>query len=126
MDAQDTFQDALVVGNFTMQVVQNLSVVRFGAIVFTLVVLFAQASSAGARTAEDYNSKLGSGINLGNALEAPKEGDWGVVLKAEYFPLIKSAGFKHVRVPVSWSTHAAKEAPYTIDPAFFERVDWVI
>ncbi len=28
---------------------------------------------------------FGRGVNLGNALEAPKEGDWGVVLKEEYF-----------------------------------------
>ena len=26
------------------------------------------------------NKKLGRGINLGNALEAPKEGEWGVTL----------------------------------------------
>src|SRR5262245_33275220 len=29
--------------------------------------------------------KLGRGINIGNALEAPKEGEWGVLLTAEYF-----------------------------------------
>ncbi|MFO0964439.1 MAG: glycoside hydrolase family 5 protein [Gemmataceae bacterium] len=69
---------------------------------------------------------LGRGINLGNALEAPKEGDWGVRLKAEYFTAIKKAGFATVRLPVRWSAHAAKEAPYTIDGKFAERVDWAI
>jgi len=71
-------------------------------------------------------AKLGRGINLGNALEAPKEGEWGVQLKAEYFPAIKKAGFATVRLPVRWSAHAQKEAPYTIDAKFAERVDWAV
>jgi endoglucanase len=72
------------------------------------------------------NRKLGRGINLGNALEAPKEGEWGVTLKAEYFRAIKDAGFDSVRLPVKWSAHAQNEAPYTIDAKFAERVDWAI
>lgn len=66
------------------------------------------------------------GVNLGNALEAPKEGDWGVTLTAQHFALIRSAGFDSVRIPVRWSAHADEKPPYRIDPAFFERVDWVI
>lgn len=72
------------------------------------------------------NKKFGRGINLGNALEAPKEGEWGVTLKAHYFKAIKDAGFDSVRLPVRWSAHAKADAPYTIDPTFFERVDWAI
>lgn len=30
--------------------------------------------------AAEINEKLGRGINLGNALEAPAIGDWGIVL----------------------------------------------
>jgi endoglucanase len=70
--------------------------------------------------------KLGRGINMGNALEAPKEGEWGVTLKAEYFKAIKDAGFDSVRIPIRWSAHAKAEAPYTIDPKSFERIDWVL
>ncbi len=69
---------------------------------------------------------FGRGVNLGNALEAPREGEWGVVLKEEYFDLIRDAGFDSVRIPVRWSAHARKESPYAIDPTFFERVDWAI
>ena len=69
---------------------------------------------------------LGRGINIGNALEAPNEGDWGVTLQADYFTLIKQAGFQTVRIPIKWSGHAAEAAPYTIDPAFFQRIDWVV
>lgn len=72
------------------------------------------------------NRRIGRGVNLGNALEAPKEGAWGVTLQAEYFRLIKEQGFQSVRVPVRWSAHADDKPPYTIDAQFFERVDWVI
>lgn len=72
------------------------------------------------------NARLGRGINLGNALDAPKEGEWGVTLRPEYFRLIKAAGFDSVRLPVRWSAHAGSEPPYTIDPEFAERVDWAI
>lgn len=74
----------------------------------------------------EQNKHLGRGINLGNALEAPKEGEWGVTLKEEYFKIIKEAGFNCVRIPCCWSAHALNEKPYTIDPNFFNRVDWAI
>ncbi|WP_199613650.1 glycoside hydrolase family 5 protein [Paenibacillus alkalitolerans] len=70
--------------------------------------------------------KLGKGINLGNALEAPVEGQWGVTLQESYFKIIKEGGFDTVRVPIKWSSHAATEPPYTIEEAFAERIDWVI
>src|SRR5262249_9194288 len=54
------------------------------------------------------------------------EGDWGVTLEADYFLKIKDAGFQSVRIPIRWSTHAGKEAPYEIDAAFFKRIDWAI
>jgi endoglucanase len=76
--------------------------------------------------AQTANRKLGRGINLGNALEAPSEGEWGVRLKAEYFKAIKDAGFDTVRLPVRWSAHAGAAAPYTIDAKFAARVDWAI
>ncbi|HVX12817.1 MAG TPA: glycoside hydrolase family 5 protein [Pirellulales bacterium] len=69
---------------------------------------------------------FGRGMNLGNALEAPREGEWEVTLKEGYFERIKSAGFDTVRIPVRWSAHAGHDAPYTIEPAFFARVDWAI
>ncbi len=72
------------------------------------------------------NKALGRGMNLGNALEAPKEGDWGLKLEAGYFKIIKDAGFQTVRVPVKWSVHAAKDAPYIVDDDFFKRIDWVL
>lgn len=70
--------------------------------------------------------RLGRGVNLGNALEAPTEGEWGMVLEKEFFVLIAEAGFDTIRVPIRWSAHAMPEPPYTIDETFFQRVDWVV
>jgi endoglucanase len=85
------------------------------------------ASSAdGTSDAFPYNRMLGRGVNLGNALEAPREGAWGLTLKDSYFSEIKRAGFQSVRIPIRWSAHAEAAAPYRIDEEFFERIDWVV
>jgi endoglucanase len=72
------------------------------------------------------NRLLGRGLNLGNALEAPQEGAWGLTLEADHFRQIKQAGFDSVRIPIRWSAHAPAESPYTLDPTFCKRVDWAI
>jgi endoglucanase len=93
------------------------------------VALFAAASVSAFAQIDDafhYNRLLGRGINLGNALEGPHEGAWGVTLKADYFRLIKKAGFNSVRIPIRWSAHANTDFPYEIESSFFHRVDWAI
>jgi endoglucanase len=72
------------------------------------------------------NERLGRGVNFGNALEAPSEGDWGIVLQALHFERAVEAGFRTIRLPVRWSTHTDPNPPYTIDESFFDRVDWAI
>ena len=76
--------------------------------------------------AQEINTQIGRGINLGNALEAPNEGDWGVVLQPGYFTTIAKAGFNSVRIPIRWSAHAQTNDGYTIDRTFFSRVDWAV
>lgn len=85
----------------------------------------AQAQGA-SRSAAEVNKLLGRGINLGNALEAPSEGAWGITLEESYFAEIAKAGFQSVRIPVKWSAHSLSREPFTIDPKFLARVDWVI
>ena len=64
------------------------------------------------------------GINLGNYLEAPAE--WGVTVSAAEFAVIRTEGFDHVRVPTGWHQHAGPGPDFTIAPAFFARVDFVV
>jgi endoglucanase len=72
------------------------------------------------------NERLARTVNLANALEAPNEGDWGLVLQEEYFQLVEDAGFTAVRIPIRWNAHAGTSAPYTISPEFFDRIDWAV
>jgi len=74
----------------------------------------------------DLKLEMRRGINIGNALEAPNEGDWGVHIKDEYFQIIRKAGFDTVRIPIRWSNHAWDNPPYKIEDDFFRRVDWVV
>ncbi|MBO3839826.1 MAG: glycoside hydrolase family 5 protein [Thermoproteota archaeon] len=70
--------------------------------------------------------RMRRGINIGNALEAPQEGAWGVYIEDEYFRIIKEAGFDTVRIPIRWSVHAESYPPYRIYEDFFQRVDHVV
>jgi endoglucanase len=72
------------------------------------------------------NRLLGRGVNFGNTLEAPREGEWGLTLEADYFKQIREAGFNSVRIPIRWSAHAGAKPPYTIHSTFYKRVDWAI
>jgi endoglucanase len=86
----------------------------------------AAASSAGADFKVAPVLGLKRCVNLGNGLDAPSEGEWGVVLEENHFKVAKAAGFDHIRLPVRFSAHAASKPPYTIDESFFQRVDWAI
>lgn len=103
---------------------------RFVASVVAALVLL-QLLAAGAAQAHvgsepPRTDPFGRGINFGNALEAPREGEWGLTLVEPYVAEIAEAGFRTVRLPVKWSAHADEAAPYTIDPAFLARVDEVV
>lgn len=101
--------------------------------------------------AEEIAKKLGAGVNLGNNLDAfndtsgymegkrglQLETGWGAgkITKA-YIDAIKTAGFRTVRIPVSYVNHVKTETDasgnkkYTIDPDWLARVkevtDWAL
>lgn len=66
---------------------------------------------------------LQRGINLGNALEAPSPGAWGVSVQPHYFSAMRQAGFDTLRLPVRFSAHAADQPPYALDEDFMQQVD---
>jgi len=84
-----------------------------------------QVPSIGTHTRQAF-ATLGAGVNLGNMLDAPHEGDWGSRVQDEYPAVIREAGFGHVRLPVRWSAHAGRDASAQIDPVFMARVDDVV
>ena len=71
-------------------------------------------------------SPIGKCVNMGNALEAPNEGDWGYRIRQRDFETIRQAGFDTVRIPIKWTAHASDLPPYQIDPALLSRVDEVV
>jgi hypothetical protein len=78
---------------------------------------------------KDAISQMTKGINLGNTLEPPYEGDWGNPTTQEYmFDMYEKEGFDCIRIPVRWDKHMATTTPYKINETWFKRVaqilDW--
>ena len=80
------------------------------------------------RTAQEVFPDLGMGINIGNTFDAPDgEGTWNKNLLQEYyFDDIKAAGFKTVRLPVTWYKHTGASSPYTINEVWMKRIEQVV
>jgi len=77
-----------------------------------------------------HDMKLG--WNLGNTLDAPDgETTWGNPMTTKaMIDQIRDAGFKTVRIPVTWYKHLGSAPDYTINAAWLDRVqqitDWVL
>ncbi|OFX61474.1 MAG: hypothetical protein A2066_00660 [Bacteroidetes bacterium GWB2_41_8] len=72
-------------------------------------------------------SKMKHGINLGNTLEPPFEGEWGNPPTQEYmFDMYKNEGFNFVRIPVRWDKHMSTASPFKIDQIWLNRVEQII
>ncbi len=66
------------------------------------------------------------GANLGNGLEVPPGQDWGAHYTPEDVKLIRAEGFDHVRIPAGWHHYTGAAPDFTIQPAFFVRVDELV
>ncbi|KAI0015470.1 putative cellulase [Xylariomycetidae sp. FL0641] len=80
-------------------------------------------------SASEYVSAINPGWNLGNSLDAtPDEGSWNnPPVKAETFADVKAAGFKSVRIPVTYGDHFTGSSPdWTIDADWLQRVSDVV
>ena len=76
--------------------------------------------------------KLGIGWNLGNHFDAYSNGvsyetAWGNPKATQFtFDRVKAAGFKTVRIPVTWLGHIGEAPDYKIDEAWLDRVAQVV
>jgi len=66
------------------------------------------------------------GVNLGNALEAPNEGDWGYRIELSHLDAIHGTGFDGIRLPVRFDAHAGSAPPYAISGSLWRRVDEIV
>jgi endoglucanase len=62
-------------------------------------------------------------MNMGGALEANYEGEWGYKVRRNDIKRLKRAGFDTIRLPARISAHTQWQAPYRIDPSFLARID---
>ena len=116
---------------FTITITQNL-----------LLILVAGFLSA-QQTPQQLVDKMGRGINLGNVLSAPVEGNWSGATTEQYFIDVAQAGFKNVRIPIdffgdrtSGSTSQYSEsantsftgtrADFTVSSTYLDRLEQVI
>ncbi|KAJ5768870.1 Immunoglobulin E-set, partial [Penicillium odoratum] len=80
-------------------------------------------------SASDFVASLHPGWNLGNTLDAtPDEGSWNnAPVVASTFEDVQAAGFKSVRLPVTYAYHFTGSSPdWTIDPDWLQRVSDVV
>ncbi|WP_326799376.1 glycoside hydrolase family 5 protein [Streptomyces sp. NBC_01808] len=95
------------------------------------------ASQASAGTAAQSDSSqivadMGAGWNLGNQLEAningfPSETAWGnPTVTQALIDKVQAAGFKTIRIPVSYLRNVGPGPGYTVDPSWLNRVQEVV
>ena len=85
-----------------------------------------QNSLADEITPHEAVATMAIGINLGNTLDAPSEGEWALAAQEYYVEAFRDAGFKHVRIPITWDNHIAASAPYEIEVEFLNRVEQIV
>ena len=66
-------------------------------------------------TSFEIVEEMGRGINLGNVLSAPTEGNWAFSVYEEYFDQVKDEGFGNVRVPVDFFGGSFLNTDYTVN-----------
>lgn len=96
-----------------------------------------QAAKKDTTSFEDLNQSqiveaMGPGWNLGNQLESvtdnvPEETNWGnPVITEKLIQSVKAAGFKSIRIPVSYFAKIDDDKDYTIDSKWLNRVQEVV
>lgn len=66
-------------------------------------------------------------LNIGNSLDAPKGQSWGLPMNADYFSIIRKAGFRCVRLPVRFSDYVGgRSSGYLLDEDFMKQIDGYI
>ena len=97
----DVLVDSLDQMNLFGSVLEKLSVLHPRWLPLIAVFTWLGASLEGSETlAFEANQRLGTGINLGNALESDPSWNWRLDLKKAYFSEIRGKGFDSVRIPV--------------------------
>ena len=93
-------------------------------------------------TPQNMVAMMGTGINLGNILSAPFEGNWAAPLTEEYVDNVYRLGFKHVRIPIRFDNqttpfssvtytngsgdYIGSPSNYTVNATYLDRIEQII
>ena len=91
----------------------NYTITNFKNLLLLLVAGFLSAQ----QTPQQLVTKMGRGLNLGNVLSAPVEGNWSGAATEQYFIDVANAGFKNVRIPMDFfgTRTSGSNAGYSVD-----------
>ena len=86
--------------------------------------------------------QMGTGINLGNILSAPYEGNWASPLTEDYIDNVARLKFKHVRIPIRFDNqttpfssvtytdglgnYIGSSADYVVNTSYLDRIEQII
>ena len=79
------------------------------------IFLFFLNSLISQTSPEELVDLMGRGINMGNVLSAPTEGNWAHAVYEDYFVQLSEAGFTNVRIPVDFYSGGFLNADYSLN-----------
>ena len=108
-----------------------------------LLLILAAGFLNAQQTPQQLVDKMGRGLNLGNVLSAPVEGNWSGAASEQYFIQVADAGFSNVRIPIDFfgtrtsgdtsqysadanTTFTGSRADFIVDPLYLDRLEQVI
>jgi endoglucanase len=112
-----------------------------------ILILFLSSLKIQAQaTPEQMVDRMGRGINVGNVLSAPFEGNWAPALVESYIQDIAVVGFKNVRVPIRFDNqttsldavnyednqgnYIGSPSDYQVNTSYLERIEevtsWIV
>lgn len=110
-------------------------------LVITMMPLFGTGSASAAAeltglTAMEIVAQMGKGFNIGNTFDAnggnskdiySQETSWGnAQVNKDLMHGIAEAGFKTVRIPITWYRHISTDGTYTVAPEWMARIKEVV
>jgi endoglucanase len=116
---------------------RKLGSALFGATLAVAASVFGLANQVSAETTAQLNAAqivtdMGAGWNLGNQLEAnangyPSETAWGLpTVTQALIDKVKAAGFKSIRIPVSYLKNIGPGPGYAINASWLNRIQQVV
>ncbi|MFT4683425.1 MAG: endoglucanase [Urechidicola sp.] len=110
-------------------------------LLYIILFAFISLETIAQITPQQMVSKMGRGINLGNVMSAPEEGDWAPEFQETYFQDVADAGFTTVRIPIRFDTqttplssvtytdgngdYIGSPSDYNVNTSYLDRIELI-